>query len=94
MTKFPTFNGNLSQWLGSNLQYPARAAESGVQGRVIVKFVVGKDGSVNNAQVVRGVDPLLDAEALRVVNEMPNWHPATDNGTPIKMCYTLPVPFH
>ena len=71
MPSFP----NVNAWLASHIQYPAVAAENGVQGRVIVKFVVGRDGSVSQAQIVRGVDQSLDREALRVVNSMPKWSP-------------------
>lgn len=91
--QMPSFKGNVNQWLAQNLQYPAVAAESGIQGRVVVKFVVGKDGSVSQAQVVRGVDPSLDREALRVVNMMPKWNPGMNNGQPANVWFTLPVTF-
>ena len=91
--QMPSFKGNVNSWLSSHLQYPAVAAENGIQGRVIVKFVVGKDGSVSQAQVVRGVDPALDREALRVVNAMPRWNPGMNNGQPANVWFTLPINF-
>ncbi|MCQ2254069.1 MAG: energy transducer TonB [Bacteroidaceae bacterium] len=89
----PTFNGNINQWLASNLKYPPVAAENGIEGRVIVQFVVGKDGSIHSAQVVRGVDASLDKEALRVVNSMPKWVPGKQNGQSVNCKFTLPVVF-
>lgn len=91
--QMPSFKGNVNQWLASNLSYPAVAAENGVQGRVIVQFVVEKDGSVSNVQVVRSVDPALDREAVRVVKSMPKWNPGMNNGQPARVKYTLPVTF-
>ena len=89
MPAFP----NVNAWLASHIQYPAVAAENGVQGRVIVKFVVGRDGSVSQAQIVRGVDQSLDREALRVVNSMPKWSPGMNNGQPANVWFTLPITF-
>ena len=89
----PTFNGNINSWLASNLKYPPVAAENGIEGRVIVQFVVGKDGSIHSAQVVRGVDSALDKEALRVVNSMPKWVPGKQNGQSVNCKFTLPVVF-
>ena len=89
----PSFKGNVNAWLASHLNYPAVAAENGVQGKVIVRFVVGKDGSVSQASVLRSVDPALDREALRVVNLMPNWNPGMNNGQPAAVWFTLPVIF-
>lgn len=91
--QMPSFKGNVNQWLSTNLSYPAVAAENGVQGRVIVQFVVEKDGSVSNVQVVRSVDPALDREAVRVVKSMPKWNPGMNNGQPARVKYTLPVTF-
>ena len=91
--QMPSFKGNVNQWLASNLSYPAVAAENGVQGRVIVQFVVEKDGSVSNVQVVHSVDPALDHEAVRVVKSMPKWNPGMNNGQPARVKYTLPVTF-
>lgn len=91
MPKFA--NGNINQWLASNLKYPPVAAENGIEGRVIVQFVVGRDGSISNAVVVRGVDSSLDKEALRVVNAMPKWIPGKQNGQSVNCKFTLPVVF-
>lgn len=89
----PSFKGNVNAWLAQNIQYPAVAAENGVQGKVIVRSVVGKDGSVSQASVVRSVDPPLDREALRAVNSMPRWNPGMNNGQPAAVWFTLPVTF-
>lgn len=91
--RMPSFRGNVNAWLSSHLQYPAEAAKNGIQGRVIVKFVVDSDGNVSQAQVVRGVDPSLDREALRVVNSMPRWNPGIHNGQPANVWFTLPITF-
>ena len=91
--QMPSFKGNVNAWLSSHISYPAVAAENGIQGRVIVKFVVGRDGSVSQAQVVRGVDPSLDREALRVVNSMPKWNPGMNNGQAANVWFTLPITF-
>lgn len=89
----PKFNGNLNQWLSQNIKYPAVAAENGIEGRVIVQFVVGKDGSISNVTVVRGIDSSLDAEAKRVVGSMPKWVPGRQNGQSVNCKFTLPVLF-
>lgn len=90
---FPGGQGALMQWLSDNIKYPVIAAENGIQGRVIVQFVVSKTGSISNVNVVRGVDPSLDKEAVRVVKAMPNWTPGKQNGTSVNVRYTLPVTF-
>lgn len=91
--KMPSFKGNINEWLSNHIVYPAVAAENGVQGIVIVRFVVGKDGSISQASVVRSVDPSLDREALRLVNSMPKWNPGLDNGEPADVWFTYPVRF-
>ncbi len=90
---FPGGDAALMQWLNSNIKYPVIAAENGIQGRVVVQFVVSKTGAISDAKVLRGVDPSLDREALRVVNSMPNWTPGKQNGTTVNVRYTLPVTF-
>lgn len=90
---FPGGQGALNKWLSSHLNYPPQAAENDIQGRVIVKFVVSKDGSISQAQVVKGVDRDLDREALRVVKSMPKWQPGKNNGQPVNSWFTLPVVF-
>ncbi len=92
----PEFAGGeaaMYKWLGDNIVYPAVAAEEGVQGRVVVEFVVGKDGSITNVRVVRPRHPALDKEAVRVIKAMPKWIPGRNNGQPVKVTYTLPVSF-
>ena len=91
--QFPGGMGALNQWLGSNIKYPAMAAENGIEGRVIVQFVVERDGSVSGVHVVRGVDSSLDKEAIRVVAQMPKWIPGKQNGSAVRVKYTVPVTF-
>ena len=83
----------LMKYLSGAIRYPAIAAENGVQGRVTVQFVVNRDGSIVDAQVLRGVDPYLDKEALRVINGMPKWKPGMQRGKPVRVRYTVPVNF-
>ncbi|MBR4389382.1 MAG: energy transducer TonB [Prevotella sp.] len=90
---FPGGQGALLSWLSSNIHYPAVAEENGIQGRVVVSFVVEKDGSISNVQVVRGVDPSLDKEAARVVKSMPKWTPGKQNGQAVRVKYNVPVTF-
>lgn len=93
MPTFPGGDAALMSWLSKNIKYPAIAEENGVQGRVIVRFVVGKDGSISQVQVVRSVDPSLDKEAMRVVKAMPKWIPGKQNGQAVPVWFTLPVTF-
>ena len=93
MPSFPGGQTALMQWLSSNISYPVIAAENGVQGRVIVQFVVEKDGSISDVQVVKSVDPSLDKEAARVVSKMPTWIPGKQNGAAVRVKYTVPVTF-
>jgi protein TonB len=90
---FPGGQGALLSWLSQNIHYPAVAEENGIQGRVVVSFVVEKDGSISNVQVVRGVDPSLDKEAARVVKSMPKWTPGKQNGQAVRVKYNVPVTF-
>lgn len=91
--EFPGGMTALMKWLGNNIRYPEAAQQNDVQGRVIVKFVVEKDGSVSQAQIVKGVDKDLDKEALRVVNKMPKWQAGKNNGVAVRSYFTLPVTF-
>ena len=93
MPKFPGGDAGLMSFMKDNIKYPAEAEKAGKQGRVVVTFVVGKDGAVNNAKVVRSVDEKLDAEALRVVNAMPKWQPGKQRGQEVNVMYTIPVTF-
>ena len=89
----PMFPGNVRAWLGSHLKYPVVAEENGIQGTVVITFVVEKNGSISNVNVVRSVDPSLDREAVRVVKSMPRWTPGTQKGVPVRVKYTLPISF-
>ena len=80
-------------FLSRNIKYPTKEIESKIQGRVIVQFVVNKDGSISNAKVVRSVDPDLDKEALRVINSMPQWKPGMQKGEPVSVKFTVPIEF-
>jgi len=91
--EFPGGNAAMMKFLSDNIKYPAEAQEKGIHGRIITNFVVEKDGSLNEVKVVRGVDPLLDAEAVRVIQSMPNWKPGTQKGETVRVRYTLPVVF-
>lgn len=91
--EFPGGMGALMKWLSNNIRYPEAAQQNDVQGRVIVKFIVEKDGSVSQAQIVKGVDKDLDKEALRVVNKMPKWQAGKNNGVAVRSYFTLPVNF-
>ena len=93
MPSFPGGDKALMQYIGKSMKYPVIAQENGIQGRVIVSFVIERDGRVADATVVRGVDPSLDKEALRVVNSMPAWTPGKQRGKPVRVKYTLPVTF-
>ena len=93
MPEFPGGMGELMKFLGKNIKYPTIAQENGVQGRVIVQFVVNKDGSIVDPVVVRSVDPYLDKEALRVVKAMPKWKPGMQRGKTVRVKYTVPVTF-
>ena len=93
MPSFPGGMGALMSWLSQNIKYPVIAAENGVQGRVIVQFVVEKDGSITDVKVAKSVDPSLDKEAARVVGSMPHWIPGKQNGSAVRVKYTVPVTF-
>lgn len=83
----------LMQYLGKNIKYPTLAQETGTQGRVTIQFVVNKDGSIVDVKVLRGVDPYLDKEAVRVVSSMPKWKPGKQRGKPVRCKFTVPVTF-
>ena len=94
MPQYPGGPQALFEFLSQNVQYPKEAAKAGIQGRVIVTFVVEKDGSICESKVVKSVDPSLDAEALRVINAMPNWKPGKQNGKVVRVKYTVPLSFN
>ena len=91
--EFPGGEAAMYKWLSDHINYPAAASEEGVQGRVVVEFVVSKTGAIENVRVLRGRHPALDKEAQRVVRAMPKWQPGRNNGQPVKVTYTLPVTF-
>lgn len=93
MPSFPGGPSALMEWLSNNVKYPVVAQENGVQGRVVVSFVVERDGSITDVKVVRGVDPSLDKEASRVVRAMPRWIPGKQNGSAVRVKYNVPVAF-
>ena len=80
-------------YLSSHLQYPVVAQENGVQGRVVVSFVVERDGSISDVKIARSIDPSLDKEAVRVVKSMPKWNPGKQNGSAVRVKYNVPVSF-
>ena len=91
--EFPGGTAALLEYLRSNLNYPAGCRENNIQGRVLISFVVEKDGSISNTEVVKSVDEELDAEALRIVSQMPNWKPGTQRGEAVRVKYTVPINF-
>jgi protein TonB len=94
MPEFPSGGmAGLMQYLSKNIKYPTIAQENGVQGRVTVQFVVNRDGGIVDAVVLKGIDPYLDKEALRVVSGMPKWKPGMQRGKPVRVKYTVPVMF-
>jgi protein TonB len=93
MPQFPGGSAALFEYLNKNIKYPVVAEENGVQGRVVVTFVVERDGSITDVKVVRSVDPSLDKEAARVVKSMPRWNPGKQNGSAVRVKYTVPVTF-
>jgi protein TonB len=93
MPQFPGGPQALFEYLSKNIKYPVVAEENGIQGRVIVTFVVERDGSITDVKVAKSVDPSLDKEAMRVVKSMPNWIPGKQNGSAVRVKYTVPVTF-
>lgn len=93
MPEFPGGEMALRAFIANAIKYPVIAQENGIQGKVYVTFVVGKDGSVSNATIARGVDASLDKEALRVVNTLPKWKPGKQRGKPVNVSYTVPINF-
>ena len=93
MPEFPGGMAELMKFLSKNIKYPTIAQENGIQGRVIVQFVVNQDGSIVDPIVMRSVDPYLDKEALRVISTMPKWKPGMQRGKAVRVKYTVPVTF-
>ena len=93
MPDFPGGQLALRKFIATSIKYPVIAQENGIQGKVFVNFVVGKDGSISGAKISRGVDPSLDKEALRVVNSLPKWKPGKQGGKAVRVSYTVPINF-
>lgn len=93
MPEFPGGTAALLEYLKKNIKYPAICREQGIQGRVLVSFIVNKDGSIVDAEVVKPINPSLDKEALRVISGMPKWKPGAQRGKPVRVKYTVPVNF-
>ena len=93
LPSFPGGDAKLREWIKKNMKYPSYAKNNGIEGQVLVVFIVEKDGSISNAEVSWGVDPSLDQEALRIVNKMPKWKPGTQNGVAMRVKYRLPITF-
>ena len=93
MPSFPGGNAALMKFLNENIHYPVVAQENGVQGRVVVSFVVERDGHITDVQIARSVDPSLDKEAQRVVKSMPKWIPGKQNGSAVRVKFNVPVSF-
>ncbi len=93
MPQYPGGNNVLLEYLRANIKYPQICRENRIQGRVLVSFIINKDGSIEAPRVVRGVHEALDYEALRVISEMPVWEPGRLNGEPVRVMYTIPVNF-
>ncbi len=91
--EFPGGNTALLQWLNQNIRYPRAALDANLEGRVFVRFVVEKDGSISNTEIARSVDPVFNSEALRLVNSMPKWTPGKQNGQPVRCRFVLPITF-
>lgn len=91
--QFPGGTEQLIKFLSENIKYPVECEKQGIQGRVVLLIVIDKDGSVTDIKVAKSVHPLLDAEAVRVASSMPHWQPATKDGQPVRIRYTLPITF-
>jgi TonB family protein len=93
----PTFNGSdaneFARWVNGNLVYPENAKNGGIQGRLVLQFTICTDGKVRDVKVLRGIDPDLDAEAIRVVSSSPDWKPGSVNGKPVNVSYVFPIVF-
>ena len=94
MPEFPGGQSNLLSFLSQNIKYPSEAVTKGIQGRVICSFVVNQDGSIVDVEILRGLDSLLDTEAIRVINSMPKWIPGKKRGRPIRVKCTIPITFN
>ena len=93
MPEFPGGEMALRKWISTHIVYPKIASDKGIKGKVYINFVVEKDGSISNVRILKGVDPLLDKEALRVINMLPRWRPGLQGGEPVRVSYNVPINF-
>ena len=93
MPEFPGGKQRLLDWLKTNIQYPAEAREKGVEGRIIIQFVINKNGKAVEPLIVQSLDPILDKEAIRLINSMPQWKPGEEKGEPVRVRFTMPINF-
>ena len=93
MASYPGGIPALMDFLNENIKYPEQAEREGIEGRVVAGFIVERDGSVSNIEILKSVHPLLDAEVVRVLSLMPNWIPGRQNGQPVRVKYSLPITF-
>ncbi len=94
--QMPSFKGGeaeMLKFISNNMKYPASAKENGIQGRVTVRFVITSAGKITDVQIIRGIDPACDKEAIRIVKSMPDWEPGKQNGKAVSVYYTLPIKF-
>ena len=89
----PTFKGDINLWLAQNMRYPEEAEKNNIEGKVIVSFVIEKDGSVSNIKALKSPHSSLTEEVVRLVKAMPNWNPGTMSGKPVRVKYVLPLSF-
>ena len=93
MPELPGGNKGLGEWLSASIKYPKEAQANKEQGRIVVRFVVNKDGKAKDAKVVRSISPTIDKEALRLIETMPRWKPGEKDGQPVAVRFTLPITF-
>ena len=93
MPSFPGGEDAINKYLAKTIKYPVKAAEANIQGRVVCQFVINEDGSIVNIEVIRGADPILNKEAIRVIKNMPKWNPGMKDGKPVNVRYTFPINF-
>ena len=93
MASYPGGIPALMDFLNENIKYPEQAEREGIEGRVVAGFIVERDGSVSNIEILKSVHPLLDAEVIRILSLMPNWIPGRQNGQPVRVKYSLPITF-
>ena len=93
----PSFVGGptaMFRWINEHLQYPEEAMNKGIKGRVVASFYVEKDGTIGNVEIEKSVHPLLDNETIRLLKSMPKWIPGTQDGSPVRVKYTVPLTYN